>query len=72
MSYNLKRLHELKLIWIVKNDGVVGYEYITTEKLREEVLDQLILKLVSDEIDEEIFNKIKKKLEEMDTEELMR
>jgi predicted transcriptional regulator len=69
MNYNLRRLCDLKVIWMVRNDGMVGYEYITSEKLREEVFNQLILKLISDEIDEETFNKIKKKLETMNLDE---
>ena len=66
MNYNLKRLCDLKVIWMVKNNGMIGYEHITSEKLREEVFNQLILKVISDEIDEVTFNKIKKKLESMD------
>jgi predicted transcriptional regulator len=70
MNYNLRRLCDLKFIWIVKNDGIIGYEYITSEKLREEVFNRLILRLISDEIDEATFNKIKRKLENMDLDEL--
>jgi hypothetical protein len=69
----MKRLGELKLVWVVKtSDGMLGYEYITKDKLREEMLNELLNKLLADEIDEDTFKKIKKKLEEMDTEELMR
>jgi predicted transcriptional regulator len=70
LDYNLKRLGELKLIWMVNTDGIVGYELITKEKLREEMLTRLVLRLISDEIDEDTFNRIKKKLEKMDIDEL--
>lgn len=70
LDYNLKRLHDLKILWMVKNNGVVGYEYITKEELREELFKRLVTKLISNEIDEETFVKIKKKLEELDLEEL--
>lgn len=69
VEYNLKRLTELKLIWMVKKDGIIGYEYITKEELREEILKRLIVKLISNEIDEETFQRIKRKLEELDIEE---
>jgi ribosomal protein S6 len=70
LSYNIKKLSDLKLIWSVKADGQVGYEFITEEKLRDEIFNQLVIKLISDEIDEETFNRIKKKLETMDIDEL--
>ena len=72
LSYNIKKLREQKLIWAVKRDGFLGYEFITKDKLRHEMLDRLISKLLSNEIDEEIYHRIKKKLESMDIEELMR
>lgn len=72
LNYNIQKLSELKLIWKVKGNGVAGYEYITREKLRDQMLNRLILRLVSDEIDEESFKKIMKKLEDMDLDELMR
>ncbi len=71
LSYNLKRLSDLKLIWQVKNDGLIGYEYVTKEKLRDEIFNQLVLELLANEIDEETFHKIKKKLEMMDLEDII-
>ncbi|UCH89097.1 MAG: winged helix-turn-helix transcriptional regulator [Thermoplasmata archaeon] len=70
LNYNIDRLSDLKMIWVVKADGVMGYEYITKEKLRNEIFNRLVMKLIKDEIDEETYFKIKKKLEEMDLEEL--
>jgi predicted transcriptional regulator len=72
ISYNLKRLGELRLVWVVKKEGKLGYEYITKEKLRSEMLNELVNKLLANEIDEEKFKKIKKKLELMDIKELVR
>lgn len=66
VSYNIDKLLEQKLIWQIKTENGIGFEYITKEKLRIEMYNQLLLKLLSDEIDEETFNRIKKKLETMD------
>ncbi len=72
LSYNIKKLRDQKLIWAVKNDGLLGYEFITKEKLQHEMATRLIAKLLSDEIDEETYHKIKTKLDEVNIEELMR
>lgn len=72
LSYNIKKLREQKLIWAVQNDGVLGYEYVTNEKLRHEMVARLISKLLADEIDEETYHKLKKKLETIDIDELMK
>jgi len=72
LSYNIKRLADLKFIWVVKQGGTIGYEYITREKLRDEMFNRLVIKLISNEIDEDKFNKIKKKLESLDIEQLMK
>jgi predicted transcriptional regulator len=69
-NYNINKLKGQKLIWIVKNNGVVGYEYISKEKLRDEIFNRLVLRLLSDEIDEETYHRIKRKLEELDLDEL--
>ena len=72
VSYNLRRLGDQKFVWVVKRDGKLGYEYITKEKLRSEMLNELVNKLLTDEIDEKTFKKIKRKLETLDIEELIR
>ena len=72
LSYNIKRLGELKFIWVVKRDGVIGFEYITREKLRDEIFNRLVIRLISNEIDEETFHKIKKKLETLDIDEILK
>jgi predicted transcriptional regulator len=70
INYNIKKLGDQNLIWIVKVNGVVGYEYITEDKLRDEIFNRLVNKLISDEIDEATFLKIKKKLELIDANDL--
>jgi predicted transcriptional regulator len=70
LNYNLNRLIDMNLIWLVKNDGVVGYEYITPEELRSEMIKKLVAKLIADEIDEETFNRVMKKLESLDIDEI--
>jgi hypothetical protein len=63
-------LLEHQLIWKVQNDGEIGYEYITKEKLRYEMYNRLLMKLLANEIDEETFLKIKRKLERIDIEDV--
>jgi predicted transcriptional regulator len=70
LGYNINKLIENNLIWKVKNAGVAGYEFITKEKLRKEIYNRLLMKLLADEISEEKFLKIKKKLETMDVDEI--
>jgi predicted transcriptional regulator len=70
INYNIDRLTNMKMIWCVKNNGIAGYEYITKEKLRDEIFNKLVLKLIQDEIDERTYFKIKKRLEDLDLEEL--
>ena len=72
LSYNIKRLGDLKYVWVVKREGIIGYEYITQEKLRDEIFNRLVLKLISNEIDEATFNKIKKKLDTMNVDKLLK
>jgi predicted transcriptional regulator len=69
-SYNIDKLIERQLIWKVHNGSEVGYEYISEDKLRFEMYNQLILKLLSNEIDEDIFHRIKRKLDEIDVDDI--
>ena len=71
LTYNIKRLGDLNLIWVAKANGVVGYEYVTEDKLRDEIFNRLVNRLISDEIDEQTFLKIKRKLEDMDIKDIM-
>lgn len=71
LSYNIKRLGDSNLIWMVKsNGGTIGYEYISKEKLRNEIYKNLVAKLLSKELDEDKYFKIKKKLEELDIDDI--
>lgn len=70
IEYNLYRLIEMKQIWKVKTDNGVGYEYITPEKLQREMYNRLLKKLLSEEIDEDTFQRIKQKLKGINLEEL--
>ena len=70
LNYNIERLIEQRLIWKVQKSDEIGYEYITEEKLRYKMYNRLLMKLLSNEIDEETFLKIKKKLETLDIDEI--
>jgi predicted transcriptional regulator len=72
LSYNLKKLIELKFLWEVNNGSGIGYEFITSAKLSNEMFNRLLKKLLTNEIDEETFYRIKKKLEELDVEDLLK
>jgi hypothetical protein len=50
----------------------VGYEFITKESLRQEVYNRLLVRLLSGEIDENTFVKVKRKLEIIDVDDLMK
>jgi len=68
VAYNINKLIQHNIIWKVKSSDGIGYEYITEDKLRYEMYNQLLLKLIADEIDENTYLKIKKKLESSDIE----
>lgn len=70
LNYTLNRLLELELIWKVKYSDGIGYEYITKDKLKTEIVNELILKLISNEIDEKTFIQTKKALDEMDVDDI--
>lgn len=69
-GYNIDRLVEQKTIWVINSSDEIGYEYITKDKLYKEMYNGLLMKLLSNEIDEETFHKIKKKLELIDIDEI--
>jgi predicted transcriptional regulator len=70
LTYNIERLIDQQFIWRIQNGGEIAYEYITAEKLRYEMYNRLLMKLLSNEIDEETFLKIKKKLEQIDAKDI--
>ena len=63
LDYNINKLVENDFIWKVRAGSEIGYEYITPEKLKQEMLNRLVTKLLSDEIDEDKFLRIKGKIE---------
>ncbi|MCK5559241.1 MAG: hypothetical protein KAJ51_01560 [Thermoplasmata archaeon] len=69
LSYNIKKLIELKFLWEINNGSEKGYEFITKEKLSNVMFKRLFKKLLNEEITEEQFLKIKKKLEELNFDE---
>ena len=58
----LRRLQELRLIWVIGRGERTGYEYITEERLKAELFNHLVKKLLDGEIDEETFLAAKRKL----------
>jgi predicted transcriptional regulator len=70
LSYNIQRLIDQQLIWRVQNGGEIAYEYITAEKLRYEMYNKLLMKLLANEIDEATFLRIKRKLDEIDIDDI--
>jgi predicted transcriptional regulator len=70
IEYSLNKFIDKKLVWKVTYSNNQGYEYITEEKLRYEILNQLLNRLLSNEIDERTFHLLKEKLENMSFDEL--
>ena len=65
----LKIINKLKkdhMIFEVENGNGVGYEYITRERLVEELLLELVDKLLTGKIDQPTFMRMKKWIEERD------
>ena len=63
LSRNLNKLMKLCLVRKVPNGNKVIYEYMENKQLRYEILKRLIKKLLSNEIDETTFLKLKKELD---------
>jgi predicted transcriptional regulator len=63
LSRNLKKLLDLCVIRRIPNGNKVMYVYLESEQLRYEILKRLLKKLLSKEIDEETFLKLKRKLD---------
>lgn len=64
LTYHLKRLKKLKLIWKVDQGGSEGYEMITRQKLKDEMFRLLVKKFVDGDIERESFFQLMKVLEE--------
>ena len=63
LSNNLKKLMSLCLIRKVPNGNKVQYEYLENKQLRYEILKHLIKRLLSNELDEDTFLKLKRELD---------
>lgn len=66
LGYHIKKLIDLKFLWEINNGSEMGYEFISRGKLNQEMFNRLLKKLLKEEITEEQFHKIKKKLEELE------
>ena len=60
----IRKLKKEHLIWEVENGNGIGFEYITRERLVEEMLLDLVDKLLKGKIDQGTFMRIKTWLEE--------
>jgi predicted transcriptional regulator len=63
LQYNLKKLRDEMVIWKVGNGRNTRYEYMTKDKLKNELFKLLILKFLKDEIDKETYLFLKEELE---------
>ena len=70
LDYNLNKLIAEELVWQTSRENGTRYEYVTTERLQNKMFNRLVMKLLSDEIDEETFHRVKKKLESLDVDEV--
>jgi len=64
VSYNIRKFIDMGLVKKSNNGKNVFYEYMTEEALRHEVLIRLTMKLLNNEITEEEFFRLNKKLVE--------
>jgi predicted transcriptional regulator len=62
LTYNIPKLIDLGMVRKVNNGSKVCYEYITPQQLDHEMLKVLAIKLLKNEIDEQTFNELKRKL----------
>ena len=62
ITYNLPKLIDLGMVRKFNNARNVCYEYITPQQLEHEMLKVFAIKLLKNEIDEETFNKLKRRL----------
>ena len=62
LTRDLRKLQDKKIVLKVDK----GYEYITNERLKEMIYKRLLMRLLNDEIDEEQFKAVKRKLESLE------
>ena len=63
LVYNLTKLLEAELVRKVKDGRNVCYFHVTEEEIRQELLKKILKKLVTGEISESKFHKLKRRLE---------
>ena len=63
IQYSVKKLRNMMVVWKVGNGRKTGYEYVTKDRLQQELMRLLITKFVNDEIDEATFLQLKKELD---------
>lgn len=63
LRYIVNKLKDERLIWEVENGRGIGYEFITRDRLIQEIKFDLIEELLRGEIDEETFLKLVERLE---------
>jgi len=63
ISDHIDVLKKRKLIWKVKGGRDTGYEAITREKLKQEILKLLVVKFLKKEIDLETYERLKGEME---------
>jgi predicted transcriptional regulator len=66
LAYNLTKLLDLGIIRKQRGGRNIHYYIITDQELKEEIILRLATKLLKNEIDEQTFLKVKRKLEEED------
>ncbi len=63
LSYTLSRLLDRNIIWEIRKGDEIGYDYITRDKVLNEMLIVLSSKFLSGDIDEGTFLTMKKEIE---------
>lgn len=64
LSYSLKQLIDMGIVRKVNNGRNVCYEYISNDLLNYEILKMLAIKFLNNEIDEQTYLKLRKKLKD--------
>jgi predicted transcriptional regulator len=64
LNYHLKRLREREVVRAVRYGRQWGYEHITPQRLKHEMLRKILMKYLKDEIDEDTLLQLKDELEQ--------
>ena len=63
LNKNLDKLNDLCIVRKIPNGNKINYEYIDNKQLRYKILKRLLIKLLHNEIDENTFLELKRKLD---------